>query len=352
MIYQADTTRYDTMQYRRCGRSGILLPVVSLGLWQNFGDVDSLSNSRAMLHYAFDHGITHFDLANNYGPSPGSAEATFGQVMASDFKPYRDEMIISSKAGYDMWPGPYGNWGSRKFLIASCEQSLQRMGLGTLIFSITTAQTQIRRWKKAWVPWPSLVQQGKALYVGLSNYRPERAAQAAKILRDLGTPCLIHQPRYNMFDRWITDVSEAGQNLTTTASENGFGLITFSPLWQGQLTNKYLQGIPADSRAARKGDGFKQSATHPATLKAIQALAAIAQQRGQSLAQMALAWNLRLPETTSVLIGASKVSQIEDSIACQNNLEFSAEELAQIDNIVQQRATELAQYAANTCTRN
>lgn len=331
-IYVAHPERYSTMKYQRCGKSGIRLPQLSLGLWQNFGAIDSQHNARAMLRYAFDAGITHFDLANNYGPPYGSAESTFGAIFKQDFTQYRDELIISSKAGYDMWPGPYGIGGSRKYLVASCDQSLKRTGLeyfDVFYHHCMDAETPIEETMQA---LDYIVRSGRALYAGISNYRPEQTKQAISILRELGTPLLIHQPRYNMFDRWIED------GLTDVLHAEGVGSIVFSPLAQGVLTNKYLNGIPQDSRAARAeiihlGD----KDITPEKIQKVQALNEIAQTRGQSLAQMAIAWTLRNKAVTSCLIGASRVAQITDSLAALKNLEFSADELANIDAII--RAT-------------
>ncbi len=328
-IYVADANRYAEMPYRNCGNSGLKLPALSLGLWQNFGAVDSLSNATAMLHKAFDSGITHFDLANNYGPPYGSAESTFGQIFAKSLAPYRDQLLISSKAGYDMWPGPYGIGGSRKYLISSCDQSLKRTGLDYFdIFyhHCPDASTPIEESMQA---LDYIVRSGRALYVGVSSYSPEQTAKAAAILKDLGTPLLIHQPKYNMFVRNIED------GLTDTLKEQGVGAIVFSPLAQGLLTDKYLQGIPSDSRAGRSEQIYlNQSHVNPQVLQQVSQLNDLAQQRGQTLAQMAIAWVLRQPTVTSALIGASRVSQIEDSLTALKNLHFSAEELAQIDRIL------------------
>lgn len=327
--YIADPKRYENMPYQRCGQSGLLLPRLSLGLWQNFGAVDSLTNARAMIHRAFDLGITHFDLANNYGPHYGSAESTFGQVMADGLKHYRDEMIISSKAGYDMWPGPYGIGGSRKYLIASCDQSLKRCGVEyfDIFYShCFDPQTPLEETMGA---LDYIVRSGRALYVGISSYDPEQTRRAAAILKDLGTPLLIHQPRYNLFDRWIED------GLTDVLDEEGVGSIVFSPLSQGMLTDKYLNGIPKDSRAARGEQIYlSENDISEETLDKIRALNDIAQNRGQSLAQMALAWVLNNKSVTSAIIGASRVAQIEDSVAALSNLQFSDSELSTIRQIV------------------
>ena len=325
----ADAHRYDTMIYRRCGRSGLKLPAISLGLWHNFGGVDTLENARAMLRRAFDLGITHFDLANNYGPPPGSAEETFGRVFAQDFVPYRDELIISTKAGYGMWAGPYGEWGSRKYLIASLDQSLTRMGLDYVDIFYSHRPDPETPLEETMGALDFAVRSGRALYAGISNYSPEQTREAARILRDLGTPCLIHQPSYSIFNRWIED------GLLEALEETGIGAICFSPLAQGLLTSKYLGGdIPEGSRAA-KPHGFLRPA-HITDEKLAQArrLKAIADARGQTLAQLALAWVLRHTVVTSALIGASRVGQIEDCAGAVANLDFTADELAAIDAAV------------------
>jgi len=328
MTYQPSDTRYSSMSYRRTGRSGLLLPAISLGLWYNFGGIDPLENARAMLRRAFDLGITHFDLANNYGPPPGSAEETFGRVLAQDFKPYRDELIISSKAGYLMWPGPYGEWGSRKYLVASIDQSLRRMGLDYVDIFYSHRPDPHTPLEETLGALDFIVRSGRALYAGISTYSPEQTRQAAAILRQLGTPCLIHQPRYNMFDRWIE------HELLQTLEEAGIGCIAFSPLDQGILTDKYLRAIPDDSRAAKLDNRFHWGdKVTPARVAQVQQLNAVAQARGQSLAQMAIAWVLRHPGMSSALIGASKVGQIEEAVAALDNLTFSADELTQIDAI-------------------
>lgn len=328
MAYLPTTDRYESMQYKRCGRSGLMLPLISLGLWHNFGGVDTLENSRAMLRRAFDLGITHFDLANNYGPPPGSAEENFGRILRQDFVSYRDELIISSKAGYRMWPGPYGEWGSRKYLVASLDQSLKRMGLDYVDIFYSHRLDPDTPLEETMGALDFIVRSGRALYVGISSYPPEETRQAAKILRGLGTPCVIHQPKYSMFFRWIED------GLLDAMDEEGIGCIVFSPLAQGLLTNKYLHGIPEDSRAA-KAHGFlqKESITEE-TLTKIQKLNHIAQERGQTLAQMAIAWVLRHPGMTSALIGASQVSQIEDIVAVQQKLDFTNDELQGIEQIL------------------
>ena len=329
MTYQAADDRYEKMVYRRSGRSGLKLPAITLGLWYNFGGVDALENGRTMIHRAFDLGITHFDLANNYGPPPGSAEETFGKILAQDLAPYRDELIISSKAGYLMWPGPYGEWGSRKYLVASLDQSLKRMGLEYVDIFYSHRFDPDTPLEETMGALDTIVRSGRALYVGISSYGPEQTRQAAAILRDLGTPCLIHQPRYNMFDRWIEDA------LLDVLAEEGIGCIGFSPLCQGILTDKYLQTIPEDSRAGKYkdelhwGDEISQD-----RILRVAKLNKMAQARGQSMAQMAIAWVLRHPGMTSALIGASRVDHIEEAVAALDNLDFSDEELAAIELIL------------------
>jgi len=327
-MYTANSGRYDGMTYRRCGRSGVLLPAVSLGLWHNFGGVDSLENSRAMLRRAFDLGITHFDLANNYGPPYGSAEATFGQAMRLDLRPYRDELIISTKAGYDMWPGPYGDWGSRKYLLASLDQSLKRMGLEYVDIFYShrpDPQTPVEETMSA---LDRAVRSGKALYAGISNYDPVETARAAAALRSLGTPCLIHQFSYSMFRR----TPEEG--LLARLGTEGMGGIAFSPLAQGLLSDRYLNGIPGDSRAARPQSYLQPDQVDARRVGQARALQAVAKERGQNLAQMAVAWVLRRPEMTSALIGASKVEQVEQIVAALGNLNFSGEELSRIEAVL------------------
>lgn len=319
--------RYDAMKYNRCGRSGILLPAVSLGLWHNFGFVDVLENGRKILRKAFDLGITHIDLANNYGPPFGSAEENFGTMMRLDFLPYRDEMFISTKAGYDMWPGPYGNLGSRKYLIASLDQSLRRMKLDYVDLFYHHRPDPDTPLEETMMALDQVVRQGKALYAGISNYPPAEAAEAADILRQLGTPCLIHQARYSMFDRWVED------GLLDTLHANGIGCIAFSPLAQGLLTDKYIHGIPKDSRAG-KPMTYLQETQVMEKIPKIKALNDLAQQRGQQLAQMALAWVLRDSRVTSVLIGAGSVAQLEENVAALANAQFSAEELEAIAGIL------------------
>jgi len=328
MVYQAAENRYKTMKYNRVGRSGLLLPAVSLGLWHNFGGVDTFENGRAMLRKAFDLGITHFDLANNYGPPAGSAEEMFGRILKSDFAPYRDEMIISSKAGYYMWPGPYGDWGSRKYLTASIDQSLKRMGLDYVDIFYSHRPDPNTPLEETMGALDSIVRQGKALYVGISNYSAEQTAEAIKILHRLGTPLLIHQPKYSMFERWIEN------GLQDVLQENGVGSIAFSPLAQGLLTNKYLTGVPDDSRAAKPTGFLSKDQITSEVIERVQKLNKVAERRGQSLSQMALAWVLRKERVTSVLIGASKVSQIEENVAVLNNLDFTEDELREIDEIL------------------
>jgi len=328
MSYTPSPARYQSMEYRRCGKSGLKLPAVSLGLWHNFGHVDVLENCRKILHLAFDSGITHIDLANNYGPPPGSAEENFGRILRQDFQSYRDQLIISTKAGYYMWEGPYGEWGSKKYLVSSLDQSLQRMGLDYVDIFYHHRPDPDTPLEETMATLDLIVRQGKALYVGLSNYRPEEAAKALKILRQLGTPCLIHQPKYSMFERWVED------GLLDLLEKEGVGCIPFSPLAQGLLTNKYLKGIPEDSRAA-KSTGFLQLAqVTPEVVQKIQKLNELAIRRDQTLAQMALAWVLRDKRITSVLIGVSKPEQLTDSLECFKNVSFSAEELKTIDTIL------------------
>ena len=327
--YKASEDRYEKMQYRRCGKSGIKLPLLSLGLWHNFGDKDDFENSRNLLRTAFNNGITHFDLANNYGPPYGSAEKNFGKIFAEDFKQYRDELIISTKAGWDMWPGPYGNFGSRKYLIASLDQSLQRMGLDYVDIFYHHRPDPETPLEETMGALDQIVRQGKALYVGISQYSAEDTAKAAKILKAQNTPFLIHQPRYNMMDRWVED------GLLNTLEREGIGSIVFSPLEQGILTDKYLNGIPKDSRAATQGSYLDESQITPEVVTKVQKLNEIAQSRNQSLAQMAVAWLLKDNRVTSVLVGASKVSQLEENIHTLENLEFSKAELNEIEKILQ-----------------
>jgi L-glyceraldehyde 3-phosphate reductase len=327
-MYQPEETRYSSIHYRRSGKSGLKLPAISLGLWHNFGGVDTLENSRAMLLRAFDLGITHFDLANNYGPPPGSAEETFGQILKSDLAPYRDELIISSKAGYYMWPGPYGEWGSRKYLVASLDQSLKRMGLNYVDIFYSHRPDPDTPLEETMGALDYIVRSGRALYVGISSYSPEQTREAARILKSLGTPCLIHQPVYSMFNRWVED------SLLDTLREEGMGCIPFSPLAQGLLTDKYLKGIPEGSRASKAHGFLKAKQITPDKLAQVKKLNAIAKARGQTLAQLALAWILRHDTVTSALIGASSVAQIEDAMGALNNLEISQEELQKIEKIL------------------
>jgi L-glyceraldehyde 3-phosphate reductase len=331
-LYIANEQRYDTMQYRRSGRSGIRLPLISLGLWHNFGGVDTFENSRAMVLRAFDLGITHFDLANNYGPPPGSAESNFGEILRLDLKPYRDELIISSKAGWGMWRGPYGDLGSRKYLLASLDQSLKRMGLEYVDIFYSHRPDPETPVEETMGALDQAVRSGKALYAGISSYSAAQTAVAAKILRDLGTPCLIHQPKYSMFDRWVED------GLLDVLGNEGIGGIAFCPLAQGLLTDRYLQGIPAGSRASKPHGFLKKNDIDEHRLSQVRALGAIAKERGQSLAQMALAWVLRDQRMTSALIGASRVEQIEQNVAALANLDFGTDELANINAILMRAA--------------
>lgn len=325
MTYTANPNRYDTMQYRRCGKHGLKLPLISLGLWQNFGDTDIYENGRAILRHAFDNGITHFDLANNYGPPFGSAESNFGKMMATDFKAHRDEMIISSKAGWDMWPGPYGGiGGSRKYLIASCDQSLKRMGLEYVDIFYSHRVDPETPLEETMGALASLHQQGKALYVGISSYSPELTKKCVAILNEYKVPLLIHQPSYSMINRWIED------GLLNTLNETGTGCIAFSPLAQGMLTDKYLNGVPSDARAA-KNRSFNQKLLTDDNLNRIKGLNEIAAARGQSLAQMAIAWVLRDKVVTSALVGARTVEQLSDLLKSINKLSFSEEELVKIN---------------------
>ena len=326
--YLPSDTRYEAMRYNRCGRSGLSLPAISLGLWHNFGDVDVLENSRAMVRRAFDLGITHFDLANNYGPPPGSAEENFGRILQDDLRSYRDELIISTKAGYLMWPGPYGEWGSRKYLIASLDQSLRRMGLEYVDIFYSHRPDPNTPLEETMGALDHIVRSGKALYAGISSYSAEQTRQAAQILKRLGTPCLIHQPRYSLFDRWI----EPG--LLDVLRAEGIGCIAFSPLAQGLLTDRYLHGIPEDSRANKPHGFLKREQITEERLGQIRRLNEIAQKRGQSLAQMSLAWVLRHPEMASALIGASRISQIENAVGALDHLDFAAEELQKIDQVL------------------
>lgn len=328
MNYRADDKRYSDMQYNRCGKSGIKLPLVSLGLWHNFGGVDVFENGRKMVLRAFDLGITHFDLANNYGPPAGSAEENFGKILTSDLKAYRDEMLITSKAGWGMWPGPYGDFGSRKYLIASCDQSLKRMGLEYVDIFYSHRPDPNTPVEETMMALDQIVRSGKALYAGISSYSPEESKKAFEILKELGTPCLVHQPSYSMFNRWVED------GLLDVLEDHGVGSVVFSPLFQGLLTDKYLHGIPDGSRASKPDSFLPPSDINETNIKKVKALNDIAKKRGQKMAQLALAWVLRDKRVTSVIIGASKVSHIEDAVGIQKNLEFSAEELQAIEDIL------------------
>ena len=327
-MYLPTENRYESMQYNRVGRSGLKLPAVSLGLWHNFGGVDTLENARAMLRRAFDLGITHLDLANNYGPPPGSAEENFGRIFAQDLRPFRDELIISSKAGYWMWPGPYGEWGSRKYLVASCDQSLKRMGLEYVDIFYSHRPDPETPLEETMGALDYIVRSGRALYAGISSYSAEQTRQAADILQRLGTPCLIHQPSYNMFNRWVED------GLLDVLEEKGIGCIAFSPLAQGLLTDRYLNEIPADSRAAKPHGFLKRDQVTQERIAKVQQLNQVAQARGQSMAQMAIAWVLRRPVVTSALIGASRVQQIDDIVGALKNTRFSEEESGKIEAIL------------------
>ena len=328
MSYQPSPHRYDAMPYNRCGRSGVKLPAISLGLWHNFGGVDDYATARAMAHRAFDLGVTHFDLANNYGPPYGSAEETFGRILRDGLGHYRDELIISSKAGWDMWPGPYGDWGSRKYLLASLDQSLRRLGLAYVDIFYHHRPDPNTPLEETMGALDAAVRQGKALYVGISAYSPEETRRATAVLRALGTPCLIHQPRYSMLDRSME------RGLLEVLAEEGIGCIVFSPLAQGLLTDRYLHGVPDDSRAAKPHGYLKRSAVTDDVVARVRALDALARERGQSLAQMALAWVLRHATVTSALVGASRVAQVEDSVAALANPRFADSELTAIDAIL------------------
>lgn len=326
--YVAHEGRYEKMKYRRCGRSGILLPMISLGLWHNFGHVNNLEEGRHILRTAFDHGITHFDLANNYGPPFGAAEENFGRLMRQDFRPYRDQLIISTKAGWDMWPGPYGNFGSRKYLIASLDQSLNRMGVDYVDIFYHHRPDPYTPLEETMSALADIVRQGKALYVGVSQYDAERTRQAGELLRSMGTRLFIHQPRYSILDRWVEN------GLLDELENQGTGSIVFSPLEQGVLTNKYLKGIPADSRAAKDGRYLNQDQLKPELLEKVRKLNAIAEGRGQSLAQLAIAWLLKDERVTSVLVGVSRVSQLLDNIATLDKLDFDEEALREIEGVL------------------
>jgi L-glyceraldehyde 3-phosphate reductase len=349
MPYLASADRYGPMPYRRCGLSGLDLPAISLGLWQNFGGNDVFENGRAILRRAFDRGVTHFDLANNYGPPYGSAEENFGRVLAADFRAYRDEMVVSTKAGYDMWPGPYGNNGSRKYLLASLDQSLRRMGLDYVDIFYSHRVDPRTPLDETMGALGQAVRQGKALYVGISSYSPELTREAARILRDLGTPLLIHQPSYSMLNRWVED------GLLETLEQLGVGCIAFSPLAQGMLTSKYLEGVPQDARAAREGSLGPRLLTEQ-NLQRIRALNEIAARRGQTLAQMAIAWVLRHPAVSSALVGARTVSQLDDTLDALKRADFNENELAEIDRHATDggvdlwRASSTARSVAGTAT--
>lgn len=329
MTYSPSETRYQTMRYNRCGNSGVKLPAVSLGLWHNFGGVDVYENARAIVLHAFDLGITHFDLANNYGPPPGSAEENFGRMLRTDLLPHRDELIISSKAGYGMWPGPYGDWGSRKYLVASVDQSLKRMGLDYVDIFYHHRPDPDTPLEETMGALDYIVRSGRALYAGISNYPADQARQAAQILRKLGTPCLIHQPKYHMFERWVEN------GLLGALTDEGVGCIAFSPLAQGLLTDRYLGGIPSDSRANKSHGFLKPTAITDDKMAKVRRLNDMAHARGQTLAQMALAWILRHPIMTSVLIGASKISQVNDAVGALDHLLFSETELQAVETILQ-----------------
>jgi L-glyceraldehyde 3-phosphate reductase len=328
LSYQPDSQRYESMKYHRCGKSGIKLPAISLGLWHNFGGEDSFENGRSLIRTAFDLGITHFDLANNYGPPPGSAEESFGSILKKDFIGYRDEMIISTKAGYGMWQGPYGDWGSRKYLVSSLDQSLKRMGLDYVDIFYHHRPDPETPLEETMMALDHIVRQGKALYVGISNYGVEETKRAISILNELGTPLLIHQPAYSMFNRWVEN------GLTSLLEDEGVGSIAFVPLAQGLLTNRYLNGVPSDSRALKPKSFLNKDDVTEEVIQKVKKLNVIANERGQSLAQMALAWVLREQRITSALIGASKVSQIKENVEALNNLTFSGEELFAIDEIL------------------
>jgi L-glyceraldehyde 3-phosphate reductase len=327
-MYIASDTRYEKMKYNRVGHSGLKIPAISLGWWYNFGGLDVLENGRAIARRAFDLGVTHFDLANNYGPPPGSAEETFGLLLKQDFAPYRDELVISTKAGYDMWPGPYGEWGSRKYMLASLDQSLKRMGLEYVDIFYSHRPDKETPLEETMGALDSAVRQGKALYVGISNYSPEQTQKAAGILRDLGTPCLIHQPRYSLLDRWVEN------GLLETLEKEGIGCIVFSPLAQGQLTDRYLGGIPQGARATKTERVWLTPEDVKGNLPKTRKLNELALRRGQKLSQMALAWVLRKPQVTSALIGASSVPQLEENLAALSNLHFTEEELQAIEDIL------------------
>ncbi|PJJ62020.1 L-glyceraldehyde 3-phosphate reductase [Compostimonas suwonensis] len=340
MSYQPAEDRYESIPYRRVGRSGLQLPAISLGLWQNFGDVTPIDTQRGILRRAFDRGVTHIDLANNYGPPYGAAETNFGRVFAEDFRPFRDELVISTKAGYDMWPGPYGNWGSRKYLLASLDQSLERMGLDYVDIFYSHRVDPETPLEETMGALHTAVTSGRALYAGISSYSPEKTRDAARILGELGTPLLIHQPSYSMFNRWIED------GLLDTVDELGVGVIAFSPLAQGLLTDRYLDGIPENARAAREGS-MSRSMINDETLARVRGLAEIAAGRGQTLAQLALSWALRDARVTSALIGASSVKQLDDNLDATKRLDFAADELAAIDEFAKESGINLWQESSD-----
>jgi L-glyceraldehyde 3-phosphate reductase len=336
-MYNASPSRYESMKYNRCGNSGLLLPAISLGLWHNFGSVDDYKTIKEILHHAFDKGITHFDLANNYGPPPGEAEINFGKVLKKGLGQYRDEMIISSKAGYYMWPGPYGEWGSRKYLIASLDQSLKRMGVDYVDIFYSHRPDPNTPMEETMGALDSIVRSGKALYAGISSYSADQTRQAVAILKKLGTPCLIHQPKYSMFVRWVEHkTTNDNKSLMDILGEEGVGSIVFSPLAQGLLTNKYIKGIPAESRVGRglSNGAISETDLSPERLAVIKALNDIAVQRNQSLAQMAITWLMKDKRVTSVLIGASSVKQLDDNLACLNNIDFTNDELNRIEEVL------------------
>lgn len=334
-IYQPAHKRYEKMLYNRCGNSGLLLPAISLGLWQNFGSVDSFENAKRIIHRAFDRGITHFDLANNYGPLPGSAEENFGKILKKNFKKHRDELIISTKAGYFMWPGPYGDGGSRKYLLSSLDQSLERMKLDYVDIFYSHRPDPGTPVKETMMALDSAVKSGKALYAGISSYDAAQTEEAIKILNDLGTPCLIHQPKYSMFERWVEkETLPVGQGLLNVLEENGIGCIAFSPLAQGMLTDKYLKGIPKNSRASKPGASLQLTDISDEKLNQIKSLNDLAKQRNQTLAQMSIAWLLKDKRVTSVLIGASTVKQLDNNIDSLNNTHFETSELLSIEKIL------------------
>jgi L-glyceraldehyde 3-phosphate reductase len=336
-MYDASLARYQSMKYNRCGNSGLLLPAISLGLWHNFGNVDDFENCRKIILHAFDKGITHFDLANNYGPPPGEAERTFGKILKQDLASYRDELIISSKAGYYMWPGPYGEWGSKKYLTASLDQSLKRLGLDYVDIFYSHRPDPDTPMEETMGALDSIVRSGKALYAGISNYSAEQTKKATAILKALGTPCLIHQPKYSMFVRWVEDETTASnQSLMEVLGDEGIGCIAFSPLAQGLLTNKYIKGVPLSSRVGRglSNGAIQQTDISPAVINKIKSLNELALRRGQTLAQMAIAWLLKDHRVTSVLIGASSANQLDDNLCSLDNLKFSDIELSEIEKIL------------------